>query len=151
MNNSQPRHLFLDRNSLMKFLILLLLVASSAWAQSTPPLTGTFSNLTYLEEEGDVTGMEITIIPSGSAGNYSYHALIQIAEGEPAAPQLVPVNYDGQRLLIVFNYPGAGGVTFEGKLSGTSLSGNLTGTQFASTKYVLPRKASYWQQSARRK
>ena len=133
------------------FVLLFLLGMTSVWARPVAPLAGTYSNLLYMAAEGDVTGMEMTIIPSGSEGNYTYHALIQMAEGEPGVPQLVPVTFNAPMVTITFEYPGAGTVRFDGRLTGSALVGNLTGAQFGSTKYVLPRKAGFWQPTAPRK
>lgn len=133
------------------FAAIILLSIASAGAYPIPAIVGTYSNLTYSEGEGDVIGIEITILPAGTPGNYSYYALVQTADGEAAAPQLAPIKFDGMNISFSFNYPGAGDVKFAGSVAGTTLIGYLTGGQFSSTKYTLPRKVGFWQPTSAKK
>lgn len=126
-------------------LLLFLLAVSVAHTHPIPEFAGTFSDLKYSEAEGDITGLEVTIIPSDHDGNYTYDAVVQVAEGVPATPQLSPVTVEGRTISFHFQYPGAGPVTFKGTISKAALTGNLTGAQFSPADYSLPRKVSFWQ------
>jgi hypothetical protein len=132
----------------MKAFLLLFLFLSATVAASAhpiPPMVGTYSDLKSIESEGDVTGTEITIIPSGSEGSYAYHALVQNAEGVPNAPQLVPAKIDGATVSFSFPFSGAGLVTFAGKISGNNMVGKVSGEHFSEVELSLPRKAGYGQ------
>ena len=120
-------------------------LAASAWAHPIPAPAGTYSNLKYIEGEGDVTGLEVTVIPSGTPAHYDYSAVVQIAEGAALPPQFVPASWDGTTLRFQFTYPGAGVVSFVGRLSDGGLTGQLKGAQFPATSYKLPRHPGFWQ------
>lgn len=129
--------------------LVAALFASAASAQptsvkrtsSTAPVTGTFTNLRYHQEAGDLVGTEIFIFFAGDSG---YFALVQCSPGYPGAPVLVPVNVMGTR--VSFNLPVVSGshcptASFVGKISQKELRGEFNNDGEA---YVLPRRASYW-------
>ena len=59
-------------------LLLLPLVALSDAPSSVRP-SGIYSSLRYVEESGDLVGLEIMVIPQ--AGENDWGAVIQVAEG----------------------------------------------------------------------
>jgi len=59
--------------------------------QGQPRVTGFFSNMEYIKEAGDVVGLEVWIVYARG----SYWATVQVAEGEPDPPEVVPVQVSG--------------------------------------------------------
>lgn len=105
-------------------------------------LTGIFSSLKYGAESGDVGGMEIFIMLVGTS---EYRATVQIAEGVPGEPSLVPVTVTGN--TIEFSFPEGSDLakglgTFRGTITAAGLNGKF---QLSEEKVFLKRKASYWQ------
>ncbi len=106
-------------------------------------VTGVFTNLHYNEDGGDVVGLEVLLIYTRAG----YMAVIQIAEGVPEVPVVVPVQLDGSQ--IAFSFP-AGGVTlqFRGTVGPTALEGRFNNGAFADSpqgSVALRRGKSYWQ------
>ncbi len=113
-------------------------VAKSARVQ----ITGIFSSLKYGAESGDVGGMEIFIMLVGTS---EYRATVQIAEGVPGEPSLVPVTVKGN--TIEFSFPEGSDLAkglgpFRGTITAAGLSGKF---QLQDEKVFLKRKPSYWQ------
>ena len=72
----------------------LFLAVSGSIAQQgpqVPRVTGFFSDMTYIRKAGDVVGTEVWIVYARGG----YYASVQIAEGEPDPPYLVPVEVSG--------------------------------------------------------
>ena len=61
---------------------------------SSPRISGIYSNLTYTEEAGDLVGMELAIVPSGTG----YTAFVQISEGGEPYTVLVPFAVRGSNV-----------------------------------------------------
>lgn len=104
-------------------------------------ITGIYSSLTYIEEAGDVVGIEIFILGGGSG----YFATFQIAEGSADDPVLVPVMVNGTSIEISFPTDSAIGRDlghYRGKITTLGLSGKF---QKATKGDFLRRKKSYWQ------
>lgn len=93
----------------------------------------------YVEEAGDVVGMEVFIIDGGDG----YYATVQIAEGAPAAPVLVKVEVKGS--MIEFILPTSSTMNlgkFTGEISARGMVGKF---QSAEKSEFLSRRRSYWQ------
>ena len=123
-------------------------LAIAAPTSSDEPLrptavTGVFSNLRYNENGGDVLGLEVLLIYT-KAG---YMAVIQVAEGVPEVPVVVPVEVDGSQ--IAFSFPAGGArLQFRGNVGSTTLEGRFDNGAFAASPQglvVLRRGKSYWQ------
>jgi hypothetical protein len=119
-----------------------LLISSAAAAKRKPArlrVTGIYSNMNYVEEAGDVVGMEVFIVDGGDG----YYATVQIAEGAPDPPVLVKVEVKGT--AIEFTLPGEAGASL-GKFTGTITARGLRG-KFANAVRAeyLSRRKSYWQ------
>jgi hypothetical protein len=106
-------------------------------------LTGTFTDLSYHAEGGDVLGTEIRIV----AGRHGLQATIQEAEGSPSDLVLVPkvvATVDGR---IRFDVP----VNeldirhFEGVITPAQITGVWTLTDGTTERVVLKRGRSYWE------
>ncbi|SRR5258706_8359959 len=122
--------------------LILFLVSSSGSPSQRPRVTGFFSDFRYGGESGDVNGAEILIsyalINNGlDERNYAY---VQIAEGVPLQPQLVPVTVDGSRITFRLAAPYAAISPFTGTVSRDSLIGHFTN----GWELRLPRGVTYW-------
>ena len=104
-------------------------------------VTGFFSDFAYTES-GDVVGAEILItIAFVNNGNDTRHyAYVQIAEGVPLEPQLVPVTVDGSQITFRLAEPFAAVSPFTGTVTSDSLIGRFTNDW----ELRLPRRPSYW-------
>jgi hypothetical protein len=101
--------------------------------------TGLFSDLRYIEEAGDLIGMEVYLVQ----GRSGYSAVVQCAGGEPADPVVVEVEVDGT--TVSFELPKGQpecGTTFRGIVSSKGLRGRFVGE---SKDRWLPRKKGYWE------
>lgn len=129
----------------MKYLVstsLCVIVGASAFAAGAEvKVTGTYSNLTYNKESGDLGGTEISIL----FGAQAHYAVVQCAEGEPGVPIVVKIHVDG--LKVSFAVPKNSGsgcpeAAYVGTVSAAGLMGQFSG--FGSPE-LLQRKNSYWQ------
>lgn len=132
------------------FQVLLVVLATAVHAQSVPaqrhePAFGTFSNLHYVEEAGDVLGIEITIIPQYKTA----YAIFQCAEGAPTDPVFVPVSIKDNHVQFTIR---SGDRSCDGVFTGTITSQGMKLTARSETAGqeayngggFLPRRASYW-------
>jgi hypothetical protein len=111
-------------------------------AEEPYPLTGTYSDLTCIEEEGDVVGTEITILPAFQDASYRYYALVQFAEGVAGMPQLVPATVNENRISFKVNYFGQPGAEFTASIDKAGLTGGFAKPLGITVE--LPRKRSFW-------
>jgi hypothetical protein len=120
--------------------ILLIGISSEATAQTSVRITGTYSDMSYVEEAGDVVGKEIRIV--GTAGGYE--AALQFAEGVPHGLIVVMVEASGNKITFSIPEPS----DYAGRFTGTIQNGVLKGEfryESGETEIVkLPRLKSYW-------
>lgn len=125
--------------------VLLGFLASEGTAQKKPHITGFFTNMEYLEEAGDVVGMEVWIVYGGGR----YWATVQVAQGTPDPPIVVPATVNGPVVSFsvqesTFNTDGSpaqgDAVEFKGTVTATGIVGS-----FANQRIRLRRGNSYWQ------
>jgi hypothetical protein len=102
---------------------------------------GTFSNLEYNEESGDLLGLEVKIVPALHAG---LQAAILESEGEPGPISVV--NVHASECAVAFSFSSANGTswTFEGYVSMSGLDGTITYTSGTREKVILRRGCGYW-------
>src|SRR5688572_4846630 len=62
-----------------------------AQATASPNPTGLFGQLEYHQSSGDVVGLEVFIVK----GQKGYVAIVQVAEGVPMDPIVVPIKFEG--------------------------------------------------------
>ena len=104
---------------------VLGLLASEAPSQSRraarpADVTGVFGALEHHEESGDVLGLEVFIYNTRNG----YMAAVQVAEGEPEVPVVVPVRIDGQKMM--FELPtGNERLRYEGTIRAEGLYGRF--------------------------
>jgi len=99
-------------------------------------VTGTYSNLRYNGEAGDLLGMELLIIPARSG----YVACVQVAEGGAPFVAVVPISVSGTQMQF----------TMPASYGGQHITGSFTGTKLVlhwpqGQQEVLLRGKSYWQ------
>jgi len=105
--------------------IAIFFLSLFIWGFSTAvepqKVSGIYSNLKFNKESGDLSGMELLIIPNGKGANLEYVVLVQISEGGAPFSALVPLkmvgpkfeftlptgrNYDRQHFTGVFKGTG---------------------------------------------
>ncbi len=129
---------------------LFALLAVSMQAQSTPaqrhgPAFGTFSNLHYIDQTGDVVGTELTIIPQYQTA----YAIFQCSLGAPSDPVFVPVTINGNQIQFTVH---SRDKSCDGAFTGTITARGMklvTQSENKSPKAseaseLLSRRASYW-------
>jgi hypothetical protein len=139
-------NLFVQRSLFALFTI----IAVSTQAQSTPaqrhaPAFGTFSNMHYIAQTGDVVGTEITIIPQYQTA----YAIFQCSEGAPSDPVFVPVSINGNQIRFTVHTRDK---SCDGVFTGTITARGLKLTVQSEDKnqkaseagVLLSRRASYW-------
>jgi hypothetical protein len=103
-------------------------------------VTGTFTDLHYSQESGDLLGLELLIVPA-QGDQSGYVAFVQLAEGGGPFSVVVPLEVKGDK--VGFSMPsneGHAGLSFSGVVSNEK----LTGTWSNGNREVLKRHASYW-------
>jgi hypothetical protein len=109
-------------------------------AVKPPKITGTYSNMSYIREAGDVIGYEIKIVFTGGR----FQGALQIAEGVPG--DLILVDIEAKGSSITFAIPD--GNPYAGRFSGAVENGWLKG-KFSfklggKETVALRRGKSYW-------
>lgn len=126
--------------------VLCVLTIMNSSAQQQPKVTGFFTDMHYIPEAGDVPGNEVWIVYARG----KFWATVQLAEGEPDPPQVVPVEVSGARVKFSTSTPL---ISSTGKpvpdlvieYSGTvSKAGLMLSTQ-GNRATLLRRQSSYWQ------
>ena len=104
--------------------------------------TGTFSNLEYNQEGGDLLGIEIKIVLTGKG----YQGALQIAEGVPSELMVVDILFDKAHIKfqIPNSYKTYGGGGFEGTINSNGIKGRLSFKGGAGDNETLIRRHSYW-------
>jgi len=130
--------------------ILLILVGTaiicvcttwSAIAQNGEPrITGTYTNMRYNEEAGDLLGEEIKIVP----GSEGYQGAFQVAQGAPEDLIIVEVKVAGSSITFTIADSSTYAGEFRGKVEKESLRGEFRFKSGAVEKAELRRARSYW-------
>jgi hypothetical protein len=131
--------------------VLLVLSIGSSSAQQQPKVTGFFTDMHYIEGAGDVLGTEVWIVYGGGQGQ-DYYAAVQIAEGWPTPPVVVPVKVSGSSIRFTIRHtlrhndgrPAPDDVmNYVGTVSKAGLRLSISGLKDSTT--LLKRQNSYWQ------
>ncbi len=109
---------------------------------AAPQITGIYSDMSYIEEEGDYVGTEVFILQATEDGEPRYFALVQFAEGEPMPPQLVNISVDGVRIEFNAMFLGMQEIRFVGTVTRDGLQGQFIDLN---QDVLLPKKSSIWQ------
>jgi hypothetical protein len=126
---------------------LLAVAATAAPSQIKSPIpqkpfraTGTYSNMYYNTEAGDLIGDEIRIVNTRKG----YQGVVQFAEGEPEELVIVKIEVVGNS--ISFSIPDSS--SYAGQFNGTIENGTLKGEFHFKTggvdKVELKKGKSYW-------
>jgi hypothetical protein len=126
-------------------LLVVCLLSFEAHSQEkdalSPWVAGTYSNLVYNKEGGDLNGVEIRLIPTRKG----VKAVVQFAEGGAGDVALVDATVSGSHIHFLtpstFDPEGE----FDGTVSEKALVGTFKYKGGASEHLVLPRGASYWE------
>lgn len=127
--------------TLIVIVISLLFVTCPSHAENKIRITGTFSDLYYHEEAGDLLGFEIRIVLTRNG----YEGTFQAAQGGPESLILLKnISVKGNTLefKIPADFSWAG--EFIGKISKNRLTGTLTLNNGNKIALVLKRGKSYW-------
>jgi hypothetical protein len=81
--------------------LCLFLLTSVGTAQKKVHVTGFFTNMEYIEKAGDVVSMEVWIVYARG----KYWATVQLAQGEPDPPVVVPVQVLAQHVSFGLKQP----------------------------------------------
>jgi hypothetical protein len=117
-----------------------LVEVKPVFGQRQVKITGTFSNMHFIKEAGDVLGYEIKIVYAGG----SYQGALQFAEGAPSELVIVKIHKDGNKISfsIPDDNPYAG--EFQGSVSSEALQGEFRFKSGGIEKVTLHRGKSYW-------
>jgi hypothetical protein len=119
-----------------------LLPFGSVQSENLKPirLTGTFSNLRYIPEAGDLLGEEVRLFYTSGGMT----ALVQIAEGGPGEATIEHVSVTGDHIMIELTHRDDGIKRFEGDITTHALRGNFINVDGGSNQVVMKRTKSYW-------
>ncbi len=103
-------------------------------------ITGTYTNMQFNRQGGDLLGTELRIAVTRSG----YQGVLQIAEGGPGQLVLVNVQVDGNRIKfsIPDDNPYAG--SFSGVITNGVLTGHFKYKSGGEEDVVLKKGKSYW-------
>ena len=117
-----------------------IVVAIAIHAQKPLRITGTYSNMYFNEEGGDVSGEELKIVLACKG----YQGALQFAQGVPSDLVVVDVKVDGTKVTFSIpersEYPGR----FRGIVENGVLKGKFSFANGASEEVKLKRGKSYW-------
>jgi hypothetical protein len=116
--------------------LVALWVVGDSRAAAEVKVTGTFSDMYFNEEGGDVLGTEVRIV----VGSRGYQAAVQIGQGQPSDLMVVNVWTSGDS--IRFSLPG--GDRFEGRITSKYLAGKFLRGSARPEVVKLARGRSYW-------
>lgn len=123
-------------------ILFFALMGISGVAITTQPikLTGTFSDMKYTQDAGDVVGHELRIVFT----RVGYEGAYQVSEGEPSELMLVKITFEGKDRVNFSVSTGAYAGSFSGTISAKGISGVFKYTTGAEERLDLPRRPSYW-------
>ena len=126
---------------LLGFVTLSLPVTWSPNIQASEPrIAGTYSNLHYIEESGDLLGEEIKIVP----GWPEYQGAFQAAQGGPEKLVIVDIKVDGAKIRFTIPDSSSYAGEFTGEVENAVLKGQFRFKSGVLEKVELPRGKGYW-------
>lgn len=128
------------------FLLLICVVVLGVPLNAQKPdvdATGVFGRLEYHEQSGDVLGLEVFVVK----GRSGYFATVQVAEGVPDDPVVIPITVEGA--VVSFSLRVANNVIrYRGTVRADGLYGKFDNNAFSTRDdghFLLKRGQSYWQ------
>ena len=108
--------------------------------RSVPRLTGTYSDIRYNVQGGDVLGTEIKIVNTRKG----FQGVIQFAEGAPEELVVVDIQIKNNTVSFVVPEPSPYAGEFTGTISDGILRGEFRYKSGGSNKVELKKGKSYW-------
>lgn len=125
--------------------LAMVLLALGSWqalrAQDAPRITGTYTNMSYIEEAGDVVGEELKIVVVQGG---CYQGALQFAEGEPEGLLVVNIEVKGNAISFAVPAGDTHAGRFSGTVSGGALHGEFRFERGGVEKVTLKKGKSYW-------
>jgi hypothetical protein len=136
----------------MQLTIVMTLLVTCFPAVATAPkphaprqveVAGTYSNLEFNDEGGDLLGIEVKIVPLGDR----YQAAVLVSEGAPSPMVLVDVTVTAQE--VRFRVPRRDqerddSWNFRGTVTASALNGVIIHASGVKENVKLPRRCGYW-------
>ena len=120
---------------------VLCFIFSISYTETNIKQTGTFSNLQYHKEAGDLLGFEIRVVLTRNG----YEGTFQAAEGGPGSLVLLrEITIKDNTIKFVIPKSSTFAGEFMGKLEEVSLKGTLTLRNGNKITLTLERRRSYW-------
>jgi len=119
----------------------LLIMMISGVAVERVQVSGTYSNLQYNEQSGDLNGIEIKITPL--VGN-RMQAVVLLSTGEPSAFFLATVIHEGNAIRVEGRQGEGRTWTLTGHVMPEELTGTVKEGKAPERHVRLPRRCSYW-------
>lgn len=132
-------NLYFKRWLFVTITVSILSVYFNSQAADKIKYTGTFSNLAYHEETGDLLGVELRIVYTRAG----YKGILQIAEGGAGDLIIVSPIIKGDKISFTINHAPYNSV-FNGTISNDDITGYFIYKNGVKSKEELPRKQSYW-------
>jgi hypothetical protein len=120
--------------------VIFLSLAGNPIFAAGKSITGTYSNMYFNREAGDLLGVELRIAATRSG----YQGVLQFAEGVPEDLILVNLQVKGQQIQFVIpeSSPYAG--SFSGVVQNGVLTGHFKYKNIGAQDIVLKKGKSYW-------
>lgn len=120
--------------------LCVFLTAFGVAAETSPRLTGTFSNFEFHRDSGDLNGVEIRLIRvrDGIKG------VVQFADGGAGEVILVDVSNNGNKVIFTSPASYQPKLRFEGEVLQRGLIGKILYSSGAVENVFLKRQQSYW-------
>jgi len=136
----------------MQLTIAITLLAACLQAGAAAPrphalpkvqIAGTYTNLEYNDDGGDLLGIEVKIVPIGDR----YQAAVLVSEGSPSPMVLVDVTVAAQE--VRFRVPQSrreadDSWNFRGTVTARALNGVITHASGVKEQVKLTRRCGYW-------
>jgi hypothetical protein len=119
---------------------LFVLLSGASATPAGKDVVGTYTNLKFNQEGGDLLGVELRIVRTKKG----YQGVLQFAEGRPEELILVDVQVEGKRVKfsIPDDDPNAG--SFSGVIENGALTGHFQYKSGGVEDVVLKKGKSYW-------
>jgi hypothetical protein len=128
------------------FLILavgtILLFCMLVPAQTSKPgrVTGTYTNMSFNKEGGDLLGQELKIVKTRKG----YQGALQLAEGEPGELSVVDIKISGDKIEFEVPDSSPDGCRFSGTIEGSKIVGQFRFKSGGSQTVTLTKGKGYW-------
>lgn len=125
---------------LMGLVSLLVLLSGASAVPPGKDVVGTYTNLKFNQEGGDLLGVELRIVRTKKG----YQGVLQFAEGGPEELILVDVQVEGKRIKFVIPDDNSNAGSFSGVIENGALTGHFQYKSGGDEDVVLKKGKSYW-------